>query len=58
MIQGTREVGHGDIKLLQKLSESKNSVVFKVDAHGTICVMKVVSTTQVGPASFLNPSVP
>lgn len=42
MVQGAREVGPGDVTFLQKLQESKNSVVFKVLVHGTTNVMKVV----------------
>jgi hypothetical protein len=45
MIQEARELGFADVTFLQKLQESKNSVVFKVLVHGTTCVMKVVSAS-------------
>ncbi|KGO78260.1 hypothetical protein PITC_036280 [Penicillium italicum] len=41
MILEARELGFADVTFLQKLQESKNSVVFKVLVHGTTCVMKV-----------------
>lgn len=45
MIQEARELGVVDMMFLQKLQESKNSVVFKVLVHGITCVMKVVSAS-------------
>ncbi|KAJ6185716.1 hypothetical protein N7519_007017 [Penicillium mononematosum] len=41
MVLDAREVKPGDVEFLEKLKESKNSVVFTAEVHGTICVMKV-----------------
>lgn len=43
MIQEARELSFADVTFLQKLQESKYSVIFKVLVHETTCVMKVVS---------------
>ncbi|KAJ5341356.1 hypothetical protein N7541_010480, partial [Penicillium brevicompactum] len=41
MNQEARELSFADVTFLEKVQESKYSVVFKVLVHGTTCVMKV-----------------
>ena len=38
------ELEPSDVEFLEKLKETKNSVVFSLMVHGKICVMKVVSS--------------
>ncbi|PGH17933.1 hypothetical protein AJ79_00832 [Helicocarpus griseus UAMH5409] len=38
------DMNPSDVVFLQKLRESKNSVIFKVSVHGKLCVMKVQNT--------------
>lgn len=42
MTDGLDEAKASDVTFLEKLQESKHSVVFKVAIHKTTCLMKVV----------------